>query len=218
MRNDMKPMDRIGGLLTDGRLARVRELERAGVSRKAVRRLVEAGELVQVGHGVYRAAAAPLEDKQSLAEAVIRIPEGVVCLHTAANLHGLSVNPIFEVFLAIPVAKRPPSMQGVRTVQWSRPEMFEIGVETRRICGVDVRVTDAARTVADMFRALSTPMPVTEADALDAWKRYLDRGLQPERIAEAARDTGTRNRLLSAMIKSAQSGLGMDSDRTEPSP
>lgn len=217
-RRDMKPIERVRALLAEGRLVRMRELQGAGVTRMAVRRLVEAGELVQAGHGVYRAAEAPLDDKQGLAEAVIRVPDGVVCLHTAANVQGLSVNPIYEVFLAVPAAKRPPNVQGVRIVQWSRTEMFEVGIETRRICGVDVRITDPSRTVADLFRALSTRMPVTEEDALDAYKRYLDRGFLPERIAAAARDTGTSNRLLSSMLMSAQSGLGLDADRRTTKP
>ena len=71
-------------------IARSRELERAGVSRTQLRRLVEQGLIERVGRGLYGLPGTVLTERHQVAEAARRVPGGVVCLLSALRYHGLT--------------------------------------------------------------------------------------------------------------------------------
>jgi predicted transcriptional regulator of viral defense system len=92
-------------------------------------------------------------EKHILAAAVKLVPNGIVCLHSALRFHRLTEVGPTEVWLALdrkawgPRIKEPP----VRLVRFSGRALVE-GIESHMIDGVTVRVTSAARTVADCFK------------------------------------------------------------------
>lgn len=90
-------------------LLRPRDLEPAGIPRVYLKQLVETGELVRTGRGLYVHADTPLTENHSLAEAAKRVPKGVVCLLTALRFHDLTTENPDEVWIAIPRGTRPPS-------------------------------------------------------------------------------------------------------------
>jgi predicted transcriptional regulator of viral defense system len=97
---DSTPPDRALELLEGLGSVRSRDLERAGVSRTQIRRLLEQGRIERVGRGLYRRPGAPLSERQDLAEIARRVPGGVVCLLSALRFHGLTTQNPFEVWLA----------------------------------------------------------------------------------------------------------------------
>lgn len=148
-----QPSRRALQLLRRYGIARTRDLEEAGVSRTALRRLCDRGELVRVARGLYRLPGSPQTERQDLAEAASRVPDGVICLLSALRFHGLTTQNPFEVWMAIdrkawrPRAAHPP----LRLFYLSGPSLKE-GVEEHEISGVTVRVFSAAKTVADCFK------------------------------------------------------------------
>lgn len=134
-------------------LARASELERGGVSRTQLARLVQRGEIERVGRGLYRLPGAGYDERQSLAEAARRVPAGVVCLLSALRFHGLTTQNPFEVWMAVPhKAWRPTfSYPPLRLVFLSH-RMLEADVEEHRVGGTSIRVFTAARTVVDCFK------------------------------------------------------------------
>jgi predicted transcriptional regulator of viral defense system len=134
-------------------IARTRDLERAGVSRTQVRRLLARGVLARIGRGLYSRPGAVLTERHNLAEAARVVPGGVVCLLSALRFHGLTTQNPFEVWMAIdrkawrPRVERPP----LRLVYLSGCALQE-GVEEHDVGGVTVRVFSAAKTVADCFK------------------------------------------------------------------
>ncbi len=70
-------------LLSDGRVLRSRDLERHGISRTSLQRLVQRGQVERVGRGLYMLPDADVSEHQSLVEACKRVPLGVVCLLSA---------------------------------------------------------------------------------------------------------------------------------------
>ncbi len=140
-------------LLRRSGIARFRDLERAGVSGTQLRRLVEQGLVEHVGRGLYRLPGAATTERQDLAVAARRVPEGVICLLSALRFHGLTTQNPFEVWMAIdqkawrPKIDHPP----LRLVYFSGPALSE-GVEEHEVSGVTVRVFSAAKTVADCFK------------------------------------------------------------------
>ena len=146
-------LDQAQHLMNRVAIARSRELERAGVSRTQIRRLLERGLIERVGRGLYQLPGAPLTERQHLAEAARRVPRGVICLLSALRFHGLTTQNPFEVWMAIdhkawrPRVEHPP----LRLFYLSGPPLQE-GVEEHQVAGVTVRVFSAAKTVADCFK------------------------------------------------------------------
>lgn len=137
-------------------IARGRDLVARGVTRAALRRLVARGEVEQAGRGLYVLAGADLGEKQTLIEAALMVPCGVVCLLSALQIHGLTTQNPPEVWMAIDHKARKPAAGGVplHVVRLSG-QARTAGVVEHRIStapGVPLRVYDPAKTVADCFK------------------------------------------------------------------
>jgi predicted transcriptional regulator of viral defense system len=115
--------------------------------------MVETGKLQQLARGLYAPGGFELTEHHSLAAAAALVPGGVVCLLSALQFHGLGTQAPFEVWLAIDRKGRKPiiSYPPLRVVRFS-PRALREGVETHELEGVTVRITSAARTVADCFK------------------------------------------------------------------
>ena len=156
------------------------ELDRLGIHRMNLKRLVDRGLLVQRSHGIYEAAAPRMTEHGSIIEIVTRAPKATLCLLTALRLHRLTTQNPFEIWIMIDRKARKPSIDtpAVRVVRASGPCLTK-GVQTMRIDSVDVRVTTVAKTVADCFRYNtieaaegSTVGTDVALEALrDAWRR-----------------------------------------------
>ena len=149
------------------------ELDRLGIHRMHLKRLVDHGLLVQRSHGIYEAAAPRMTEHGSIIEIVTRAPKATLCLLTALRLHRLTTQNPFEIWIMIDRKARKPSIDtpAVRVVRASGPCLTK-GVQTMRIDSVDVRVTTVAKTVADCFRYRTTVGTDVALEALrDAWRR-----------------------------------------------
>ena len=132
---------------------RARDLERVGVPRTYLKRLVDRGELEQVDRGLYRLAQAPLTELSTLAEVTRRVPHAIVCLLSALQVHGLSTELPHAVWVLIERHARYPSLRNPKLeVVRASGDAFLHGVEKRVVEGIDVRLTTPAKTVADCFR------------------------------------------------------------------
>ncbi len=135
------------------RLIRSRELESRGISRVAISRKVERGELVRVGRGLYAEPGYLGTEHAAIVQVARRAPHMVFCLLTALRLHDLTTQNPSDVWIAIGQKSHPPRMAypRIRAVRFS-PASLEAGVETRTIEGVEIRMTNVAKTVADCFK------------------------------------------------------------------
>lgn len=173
------PIGRAHKLLSETEIARSRDLERAGVSRTEIRRLVERGQIERLGRGLYALAGRPLDERQDLAEAARRVPTGVVCLLSALRFHGLTTQDPFEVWMAVshkawrPRVDHPP----LRLVFLTGRAHSE-GVESHQMNGVTVRVFSAAKTVADCFKFRNKLGIDVAVEALREFRRVHPKGLE----------------------------------------
>jgi predicted transcriptional regulator of viral defense system len=153
-------------------LLRPRDLQSAGIPRVYLAKLVEQGELLKTGRGLYVHANSPLTENHSLAEAAKLAPKGVVCLLSALRFHDLTTENPAEVWLAVPRETRRPMSRvpALRIMQFSG-EMMMSGIEKHRIEGVSVPVYSVAKTVADCFRFRNRIGVNVAVEALrDAWQ------------------------------------------------
>ena len=134
-------------------MLRPRDLDSYGIPRVYLSRLCERGLLQRIGRGLYVSADATVTEHHTLAEASKRVPQGVLCLLSALQFHGLTTQAPFEVWMALeqkawqPLVDRPK----IRFVRFSG-RSFSGGIEERQIEGVRVKVYNPAKTVADCFK------------------------------------------------------------------
>lgn len=179
--------NRLTKLLKERGIVRLSEIRDQGITAATVSRLAEEGAVIRLGRGLYQLADAALDARHTFAEAAKRVPRGVVALTSALAFHGLTDQVPRKVWMAIgpkdwrPVVETPP----LRIVRFSEPYLTS-GVKTHKIEGVEVRVYDVAKTVADLFRHRKS---VGNNVALEGLREALrQRKATPAALARAAQD------------------------------
>ena len=145
--------DKILQLAKSEGILRPRDLHLHRIPRIYLNRLTRQGLLRQVGLGLYMLADAEPTEHHALAEACKRIPHGVICLLSALRFHGLTTQLPHEVWMAIPNTARQPKVDqpAMRFHRFSGPALTD-GIESHDIEGVQVRIYNPAKTVADCFK------------------------------------------------------------------
>ena len=138
-------------------IARARDLEAAGVAAQHLRRLVEEGTLEQPARGQYRLAAASPAAGHTLAVAARILPRGIICLLSALRLHDLGTQTPHEVWVLVGAkAWAPVNPAAPLRLVRARNLHEEVGIETRKIEAVKVRLTSPERTVVECFKHRNT--------------------------------------------------------------
>jgi predicted transcriptional regulator of viral defense system len=170
----MTPKERVLKFAREKKVFRASDAEKAAaVSRVYLNRLVNEGKLFKAGYGLYRLAENNSGEMQDILEVAVKVPKGVLCLLSALRFHELTTQNPFEVWLAIEQNQRIPKVETV-PVRFFRfaPKVYEAGIETHRVDGVEIKVYSAAKTVADCFRYQSTVGFDVAIEALrDAWNQ-----------------------------------------------
>lgn len=132
---------------------RPRDLAPYEIPRVYLSRLTQKGLLRRVGRGLYMRTDAEPTEYHSLAEACKRVPHGVICLLSALRFHGLTTQLPYEVWMAISQTARLPKVYQptLRFHRFSGPALEE-GFDIYDIEGVQVKVYNSAKTVADCFK------------------------------------------------------------------
>jgi predicted transcriptional regulator of viral defense system len=130
-----------------------RELSRAGIHRQVLSRLVAAGKLERVARGLYRLPEQSQTEHHGLAIAAAAVPQGVVCLLSALQYHGIGTQLPFAIWMAIDRRARRPALKypPLRVVRYSGAALTA-GVERHVIEGRPVRIYSVAKTLADCFK------------------------------------------------------------------
>ena len=142
------------------------------ISRMYIHRLMREGKLVRVGYGLYSLADSDFTEHQSYIEVAAKVPSGVLCLLSSLAFHKLTTQNPFEVWLAIPRDSHIPKVEAVQTrIFRFTPKVYNAGIETHAIEGVEIKVYSAAKTVADCFYYQKTVGLDVALEALrDAWR------------------------------------------------
>jgi predicted transcriptional regulator of viral defense system len=181
--------DQVLALARTRGVIRARDLMPLGIPRTALTRLVDRGALVRVGRGLYRVPDAEVTTHHSLVQVSARVPGCVVNLISALSFHELTNELPVAVWIALPRGHRGPRVESPRLeLTWTTPALLTLGITRQTIEGVEVAVTDPARTVVDCFRHRSrVGLDVALAALRDYLTRY--RGGRDElwRMADAGR-------------------------------
>lgn len=182
----------IKNLVADGRALRASDFRDAGVSSSELTRSIERGDVVQWARGIY--CGPDLPNGMSYAAVTLRHPGGVVCMQSAAAIHGISdLNPS-QVWYAIDRSKNRAAPTGVnrdpvRMLSWTGPAMT-VGVGPMKFAGVDVLVTNAARTVVDLLRRSIKAGAVGNEQTMKALSDFVREGGDLDDVWEYAKALG----------------------------
>lgn len=160
-------------LARKGRILRPKDLLAKGLPTDYLWRLHQQQKLEKVGRGMYVAPSAALNEHQTVVQAALRVPRGVICLLSALRFHELTTQAPFEIWMAIDVKARAPKEEIIplRIVRFSG-KALTAGVETHSIEGVTVKVYKPAKTVADCFKYRNKIGLDVAIEALrDCWKK-----------------------------------------------
>ena len=152
----------------------LRDIEKQGISRTSVSRLVQSGELERLGRGIFRHSEAPISEHHDLIVVAAQIPSCVIALISALYFHKLGTQLPRSIWIQIPANAREPKMErpSVEVVRTRIPELMTEGVDQHQIGGITVSMTNPARTVADCFKHRNR---VGLEVALEAMKELLRR-------------------------------------------
>ncbi len=169
-----------------GGTLRTREALTAGIHPRTLYALRDAGFLEQLARGVFRLTGMPPLSDPDLATVGKRVPQGVVCLISALAFHELTTQIPHVVHLAMKRNTRTPrlSYPPIQVYRFSA-DAFKAGVEMHTIEGIDVRVYNPEKTLADCFKYRNR---IGLDVALEALRNYrIRRGTKLQRVLEYAR-------------------------------
>lgn len=173
------------------------EAERLGLSRRALRALLERGAVERIGHGLYRRTDAEPVDTD-LVEVAVKAPRATLCLLSALARHELTdVIPAVHDIAVPRGAWRPATATPVR---WHRfdPETFDVGRTELRVDDEHtLGLYDATRSIIDAFRLRHD---VGADVAHEALRRWLRQGGRPADLMRLTREfPAARPALLAAL-------------------
>src|SRR5260221_838302 len=107
-------LDRAARLIRRRGIVRTGDLERLGIPRTYLSRLVRRGDLQQLGRGLYAVPTHGKTGQVSLAEVAAVVPSSVICLLSALAYHQLGTQPPHQVWIAIGSRARAPKRASVQ--------------------------------------------------------------------------------------------------------
>ncbi len=169
----MQPTTQVLRIARKNGLFRLSEATAAGIHPEYVRRLATQGQLHRVGRGLYALPTLQPTEHHTLVEVAKRIPKGVFCLLTALRFHHLGTQNPREVWVAVDRRAGRPRIDftPVRLVRVSGSVLRD-GIDSHMVERVEVRVTSAARTVADCFKFRNKIGIDVAVEALKDFRRY----------------------------------------------
>lgn len=166
-------MDKITEYIeSSGGYARMRDLRAAGFQTRDISALVSRGRIERVKPGLYRLAEHDISGEHTgIVEVCRAIPEGIICLLSALDFHGLTTYNPSEIHVAIPHGAKPPRLfyPPIKPF-FFRERFYTPAIESVRIQAGEIRVYGKEKTICDMFRYRRK---LGEDLAMEALKQYL---------------------------------------------
>lgn len=134
-------------------MMRLKDFAANGIGAETLARLVRDGSVIRPARGLYQLADDSGDAARILAEASVLVPRGVICLTSALQFHELTLQMPSTVWIAIDRAAWRPKIDypPIRFVRFTGSSLTE-GVERHSIDGIEVAITNPARSIADCFR------------------------------------------------------------------
>ena len=176
-------------------LLRVAEAVRLGVPEHIVYEMVHKGDLVKETRGVYRLADSDPLGNPDLVQVSLLVPKAVICLISALYFYELTTQIPHSVYIAMPKnTERPRLAYPPLEVFWMSNSLHTVGVDVHMLDGVEVKIYDREKTVADCFKFRKR---VGEDIALEALKDYVNQpNLDVDKLLQYAKLNRVEKRIM----------------------
>jgi predicted transcriptional regulator of viral defense system len=158
-----------------GGIASASELTNGGARWEDLYRLRDEGALIELSRGIYRVADAPATAHLDLVAVCRRVPDGMICLNSAASFWDLTDEMPGVVHIAVARGRHRPRIAYPPTrVHVFSADTFALGRVQQPLESSDtIAVSSKERTVVDLLRLRAR---VGRDVALSALRAYLREG------------------------------------------
>jgi len=124
-----------------------------GIHPRTLYSLRDKGIIEQISRGFFGLSELDSISNPDIVAASIRIPQGVICLVSSLSFHNLTTQIPYHVFIALEKGAETPRMKypPLSIHRFSKPA-FKAGIEIHKISGVDFRIYNPEKTLADCFK------------------------------------------------------------------
>ena len=146
--------DRLNDLALRHSILRESDFRESDISATSIARAVTKGTLERLAPGVYRHTNAKWDENINLSVVAARVPQAVIVLVSALQFHQIGSHQAHSIWLLLrnnAVAPRIDYPQ-IEVIKSGIEDSFTCGVDTHRLNGIDVRITNPTRTVVDCFK------------------------------------------------------------------
>lgn len=169
---------------TGGPIIRAGTLRSAGFCGKDTNELIQLGLLQRLRRGYY-ASPVKLNDIDTYGILSALIPDAVISLFSAAQYHDLSSVIPQQIDITLPVHRRVPILPDDIHVKIHKaiPHIYEVGIQTVKREGYQLKIYDRERTVCDFFRMR---LQIGKDCAFEVLKNYLAGKKHLQKLSEYA--------------------------------
>ncbi len=134
-------------------LIRSKDAISSGIYARTLTQLTKEGKLEQISRGVYRLSSGKTISNPDLVTVAVGVPKAVICLISALSFHKLTTQIPHKVYIALPELTRTPKQDYPPiSIHRFRGKAYEEGIENHIIDGVNVRIYNPEKTLADCFK------------------------------------------------------------------
>jgi len=181
---------------------RSRDVRAVGIHSSCIKKLLDEGYLEQLKRGLYRSLKAPVSEYDSMLQAYMAVPRGVVCLLTALSYYGMTTVTPREICMAIEKHRRftLPEYPPIKLYLYSPPAYAE-GITEIRIGGVAVKIYDKEKTLCDCIKYRQQIGMDVIKEALREYLRNSGRNIEKlRRYAKTCRIESVLTKYLEVML------------------
>ena len=143
----------IDRIISIGGLIRTKDAIELGIQSRVLKQLVQQNRLEQISRGVYRIPGKHPISSPDLFTVAARVPNGVICLISALSFHDITTQIPNKVFIALERTAETPRLDyPPLSIHRFSGKAFSEGVETHKIDGIEVKVYNMEKTLADCFK------------------------------------------------------------------
>lgn len=169
-----------------GGIIRTQQLRAGGFSHYQLKPLIQQGQVLKVKQGLYKWHTS---DQSELPEVARIVPNGVLCLLTAAQHYELTTFVASAYHIAIPRKDKVtlPDYPPIQLYYWNQTA-YELGRTTVSINGIVLPIYDPEKTVCDVLRQRHKLGLDLAKEVLTTYLRRADR--QIARLVDYSRQLG----------------------------
>lgn len=132
---------------------RTSEILDAGIHERTLYHMRDEGMVTTIQRGVYQLSESEPLSNPDLVIVAKKIPEARICLISALSIHEMTDEIPHKVHIALPRSSWKPELDNppLKVYRFSK-ETINSGLQSQTIDGVEVKVFNPAKTIADCFK------------------------------------------------------------------